>query len=50
MDSPYSPVASNNPLTRLLAFDDYKNNFAGDTPLLLQGKEDQLPNFLTSIY
>lgn len=49
-DFPYSPVISNNPTLNFLDFDSYANTFVAETPTILQGKEELIPNFVSSIY
>lgn len=49
-DLSYSPVISNNPSLNLLDFDSYSNTFVPGTPSILQGKEELIPNFVSSIY
>lgn len=49
-DSPYNPIISNNPYLNTLSFDSYRYTFIENTPSTLQGKEDQLPNFLITAY
>lgn len=50
LDSPYSPIVSNNPLLNFLNFDSYKSTFVEGVPTVLQGKEEQLPSYLISTY
>ncbi len=47
---PYSPITSNNPFIDTLDYDNLKNTAIEDIPTILQGKEELMPNFLTSIY
>jgi len=49
-DSPYTPIVSNHPVFNTLTFDDCKHTFAENSPVILQGKEEQLPLFLMSTY
>lgn len=49
-DYPYSPVLSNNLSINPLNYDSHENTFIENTPTILQGKEELMPNFLTSIY
>jgi hypothetical protein len=49
-DFPYSPIVSNNPSVVSLNFDNPKFSFIDGTSTVLQGKEEQLPSYLTSIY
>lgn len=49
-DYPYSPILSNNLSVNPLNYDSHENTFIEDTPSILQGKEELMPNFLTNIY
>lgn len=49
-DYPYSPISSNHPSMNTIDFDNLKNSFIEEVPTILQGKEELMPNFLTSIY
>jgi heme/copper-type cytochrome/quinol oxidase subunit 2 len=49
-DSPYSPIVSNNPFIEAKGYDDCVNVFTEDTPVVLQGKEELMPNFLPLVY
>ena len=49
-DYPYSPVLSNNLLISPFNYDSHKYTFVENTPVTLQGKEELMPSFLTSIY
>lgn len=50
VDSPYSPIISNNPRIFLLNYDSCQNTFVEDLPVTLENKEETLPNFLPLIY
>jgi hypothetical protein len=50
LDSPYSPIVSNNFSLNFLNFDNYSSTFVESTPTVLQGKEEQLPSYLISTY
>lgn len=49
-DYPYSPIASNNAMVNSLNHDSHKFTYLPDTPIVLQGKEELMPTFLTNIY
>jgi hypothetical protein len=49
-DSPYTPVVSNNPFVKTMGYDDCVNVFTEDVPVVLQGKEELIPNFLPLVY
>jgi hypothetical protein len=49
-DYPYSPITSNKPTFNHSKYDSVKNSFTKDTPSMLQGKEETMPNFLPSVY
>lgn len=50
LDSPNSPIMSNNPHISTLNFDSSKDTFIEDVPTFFQGKEDQLPAHLVTTY
>jgi len=49
-DAPHSPIVSNNPLIKAVNYDDCLNVFTEDTPIVLQGKEELMPNFVPLVY
>jgi hypothetical protein len=49
-DSPVSPIPSNLSYLKLLEYDQTKTSTLEKVPTILQGKEDGVPNFITSAY
>lgn len=47
---PYSPISSTNILIDFKNYDSFKNSNIENTPNILQGKEELMPNYLTSVY
>ncbi len=50
IDYPHPPVFSNNPIIGQSGYDSYNKTKIAGTPQALSGKEESIPNFLTSIY
>ncbi len=50
LEYPYAPIISNNPFVTVNDYDNLSNVAVEDVPTNLQGKEELMPNYLTSIY